>query len=269
MNHIKDDLFLRYTSNLASETEQLQVDTHLAECQNCRDRLSALIYLQENLESILKTWSAKEHGRLYHRWQILRTLHSVANSSPDLSARLWRYLDQGKSSFKVTVNLLVDQARRVATAAAGSLPEDFDCRLRPAFAGVGSPAELARVEKHLKSGSNFLSRGDTKAAIKNLQEAARIDVRSSQSAILEMHRDKDLIMQVTADSRRNRIWVRYFPKAEKPLPELALLVPASPENSPYAAEFKPVNGEDNLLAEFESVTGDLQTLLIVFEPERI
>ncbi len=264
MNHITADLFLRYVSDQASEIEQLQADTHLATCSDCRERLGVFIYLGEHVETILNSWTATEHGRLYRQWQLLNAIQKVTEQTPHLAGRLWRYIEQGKAGLEMTLRLLLDRTEKLATAAAGSLPPNYVFNLRPAIAGVGSPAELAKLQRQLRKGSEHLSKGDQQSAFFALQEAARIDARSPQVAVMEINREEHLLMQVTVDGQRGRVWVRFFATAGEPLPELALLLPASPEAVPYIAEFKPVNEEEILLAEFALVEENLQTLLILF-----
>lgn len=253
MTHPDYEILLRYAVEDVTDAEQLRVDTHLAECDACVERIRALRYLQENFTPLWESWTAAEHGRLHRRWQWLGVLQQLAGQSPSLAGRLRQWAEALREGAEITFKLLIDQSRRIASVACGVLPGECESALCPAYRGVGSPEEQKQLEAHLQKSSDCLAEDRTDEAVAELLEAVKIDARRPQSATLEVSRQGRRLLQTAVDGRSGRVWIRYWPAEPRLAPALAVLIPRGREAVPLAAEFKAVPEDTYLLAEFENV----------------
>ena len=71
MRHLDENTIFRYISNIASEQEHLQVDTHIADCPECLQQVRSLLFIRKNFEGVWKSWTAVEHGRVCRQWKLI------------------------------------------------------------------------------------------------------------------------------------------------------------------------------------------------------
>ncbi|MHC4464279.1 MAG: hypothetical protein ACYS30_23055 [Planctomycetota bacterium] len=263
MNHLSEQLALRYIAENLSEDEMQDLDLHIADCPQCLDRIRTLRYIAENFDTLLESWTAEEHGRVYQQWRLVKAFEEAAEASPSLAERIRNWLAQKAGTIEIGVSIVLDRASKVATAAAASLPEGYGFSLRPAFEGVGSPADVEQLKARLQRGSELLADGKPKEAIKVLLEASRIDALSPQAAVTEIRHGNRLALQLTVNGRQGRIWVKARIDPQLAVPQMALLIPTSPHASASIAEFKPVQGEQVLVAEFIDVGDGPYTIEIM------
>lgn len=262
MYHPDEDMIFRYVSGLASDEEQLQVDAHVVDCSDCLQRIQALLYVRENFDSIWESWTAAEHGCVCRQWRLARALREAAEASPSLSERLSQWLAQLEEGLEIGVNVLVNRARKVASVAAASLPIGYEFELQPVYAGVGSVEEQTQLADHLKKGSSLLSQDKSDEAMQELLKAVKIDARSPQAAVSEVCHEGRRVLQMVADGRRGRVYVKFWSEHEEESPALAILLPRAPQAKASVAQFKPVEGEPYMLAEFENLPDDTYSLQI-------
>lgn len=262
MIHPDEHSIQRYISSLVSEEEQLHIDTHLAECPVCSQRIQTLRYIRENFDSLWDSWTAGEHGRVYRQLQLVKTLTEIATAKPSLAERLKQWLEQLGEGLEISTRVLLDRSRKIASVAAVALPRGYEFKLRPAYVGVGSPEEQTRLEDHLKKGSDLLSQGKIDEATGKLLEAVEINARYPQAAVSEIRQDERLLLQVIVESRRRKISVKYWPSEGQEPPILAVLLPKHSGIRASAAEFEPIEGEQYVLAEFAYLTDGAYSLQI-------
>jgi len=242
----------RYLSANVSEGEQLEVDTHLAECPGCLHHIQMLRYLRENYDSLWDSWKASEHGHVYRQWRLVKALREVAETRPSLANRLGLWLGELREGLEITTRVLVDRPRKVASLAVAALPFGYDLRFPLACAGVGSPNRQTEMEEHLRKGSVFLSEGRIDEATDELLKLREIDARYPQTAVSEVCCGGRVVMQIIADGRRGRISVKSWSCEDRRSPAVAILLPMRNEERVLVGEFETVEGEEYVLAEFEA-----------------
>jgi hypothetical protein len=163
---------------------------------------------------------------------------------------------------EIGLQILVDHAQKVASTAAAVLPGGYEFELRPAFAGVGLPEEQTKLANHLKKSSSFLSNNMTREALGELLEAVKIDARSPQAAVSEICRKGDRILQMIVDSRRGCVSIKFWQGHLEKKPALAVLLPKNPDSGALIAQFKPIENELYILAEFENLPDGAYSLQI-------
>jgi hypothetical protein len=262
MCHPDENTIFQYVSQKASEQEQLQVDTHIADCPECMERVRALLYIRKNFESVWTSWTSAEHGRVYRQWKLAKALKEAAERSPSMTVLLKQWLMELKNGMGIGINVLMGQAMKVASAAAATLPIGYEFELRPAYAGVGSPDEQTQLVDRLKKSSSLLSHNKIEEALSELAEAVKIDARSPQAAVSEICREGNRILQMIVDSRRGCVFVKFWQIYEKSRPALAVLLPNDSGKRVLISPFKQVENEQYILAEFDNLPDGVYSLQI-------
>ena len=88
MDHLSEELILRYVSNTVSEQEEVEIYTHLADCSECLQRVRTLRYIQENLDTLWDSWTADEHGRVYKEWREVKALREAEQTLAGMGLEL-------------------------------------------------------------------------------------------------------------------------------------------------------------------------------------
>ena len=262
MCHPDENTIFQYISQTASEQEQLQVDTHIVDCSECMERIRALLYIRKNFESVWTSWTSAEHGRVYRQWKLVRALKEAAEFSPSMTDLLKQWLMELREGLGIGVQVLIDQAKKVASAAATTLPTGYEFELRPAYAGVGSPNEQTQLANRLKKSSSLLSHNKIEEALSELIEAVKIDTRSPQAAVSEICCGGNRILQMVVDSRRGCVFVKFWQIYEKSRPALAVLLPNNSGKTVLISPFKQVENEQYILAEFDNLPDGVYSLQI-------
>ena len=247
--HPDTQTFLRYVSGSVSEDTQMAVDAHLAECGVCLSRMRALHYLRSNFDSLWDSWTAEEHGRICHRWQMAVALKHLSESSPSLTGRLGTWLARQEQRIGTAITILVDTTKKLATVAASELPDGQVFAPRPAL-GVG---DVSSERDRLAKASSLLGDGHAEDALEELSAVAETDVRLPSAVGWEVRVEGERKAEVTVLSRRGRVFVKVWPHAGTAGPELAVLLPKGMPEAVSAAEFESVESAEYLLAEFKDV----------------
>ncbi len=252
MNHLTENILIRYISDELSENEHIEVDTHIDCCQDCLERIQGLRILKDDFESIWDSWTADEHGRIYRQWQLMKALKEAADASPSIYQKAAQWAQQLSAGIEAGLKVLVSNAKKAAIIVAEAMPEGYQFQLRPAYAGVASE-ERRVLEEHLNKSSTLLSQDKTDMALGELIEAVKIDARVAQVVLSEVYYEDNLRFHVAVNSHRSIIWIKCWPLEKQEPPSLAALLPKGIAKTISIRQFKPVEGERYLLAEFENV----------------
>lgn len=251
MEHLEYRLLIDYASHGLGTAEELRVEEHIATCSECLHGIRALRYLRHNFESIWPVWAPAELARLHRQWKVLAGLAKVGGSSPGLAGSAKQWMDQLNQGCTRALNALLNRARGLAGIGLGGLPEGYSFQLQPVVLGVGAPDRKAR--RHLQRCSEFLAKEQTDKAERELRQASKTDARFCQSARSQVLSHNRPQAQVTIDSRRGRVGIRFWPSPGEPSPPFALLLPGGDPERAVAGAFEPVEGEEYLVAEFNNV----------------
>ena len=262
MHHLDEDVLQRYVSHSVSDQERLEVDSHLADCADCARRVQASFYLQRRFDPLWDEWTAAEHGRAYEQWRLVKAAREIAEAEPSLADRVKQWLGQFRSDVGFSLKVLIDKSHKVAAVAQDVFAPGYEFRLCPKYSGVGTPEQEKQLDSHLKRGSEFLSQDRQAQALDELLEAVKIDARTPQSATSEVFSEGRRVLQMVVDSRRGRIWAKSWPEEGQEPPGMAILLPGRPELRALAIEFRKVEDEPYLLAEFEDVLPGIYSLWI-------
>jgi hypothetical protein len=257
MCHPNDETAIRYFSGELTENEQLEIDGHVAGCDDCLSRMRALLYIRENFTSIWEKWSAAEHGRIYEQLHIIKAMLEITKKMPSMADQVVQCFRAAKEGLGIGAKVLLDGAKRIASFAPTALPAGYEFKFRVAYAGIGSPEEQAQLEDHLAKGSKLLSEDKVDHAVHELLKAGKIDARSPQAAVSEVRHEGRLMLQMIVDSNRRRISVKFWPQERMRNPAFAILLPEQVAIKPLIGEFKSVEGEEYILAEFVDVSDSM------------
>jgi hypothetical protein len=258
MNHPEQAVLFQYIADRLADETRWGFEAHLADCPACLTRVKTLKFLKENFEPIWSSWCAAHHGQAMQQWRLVQALAAKAQVAPHLVPFALRWLQQVSAGVEFSLQVLLDRGRRMAMTATQCLPVGSTFQLRPAFIGVGETA----LETHLKQSSVHLEHGRSDEAVTQLQQAVAINARATQSSVSQvMHRGKTRL-ELAVDSRRRQVLVKYWPDPTEPPPVFALLHFKGTDHIEAVMEFRRVEGELYLLAEFSDVPDGVWSLHI-------
>jgi hypothetical protein len=262
MHHLDDDSIIRYFLGEITENEQLEIDGHASSCNDCLIRLRTMFFLRENFTLIWKKWSAAEHGRIYTSWQNIHTLLETASSIPSMAEQITQCFRAAKEGLIIGTKVFLNKTKRIVSSAPIVLPVGYDFRICIRDSGIGSSEEQVQLEKHLISGSELLSSDDIEQVEKELLKAGSIDTRSPQATVSEIRHEEQLILQIIADGVRGKISLKFWPEVGNKKPAFAMLLSKQALIKPKIMEFKSVEDEEYILAEFENLSDSVYTIRI-------
>jgi len=251
VSHPDETALLEYVAAAVSAEEHCRVDEHVAECDECLQRLRALFYLRDDFASVWASWTLREHGRLRRQVKLALALETVAESAPDFAEQARSWLGSIARSAVRAVNVLLDRAGETAGIGPGMLPDGYVFRLQPAVLGVGAPETEAG--RRLLRTSELLAGGRINEAARELDEARKVDARLVQAAGSQITRQGKRQAQIVVDARRGYAALRYWPEEGEAIHGFVLLLPDTEPQRYLAAGLQSVEGEDFLVAEFRNV----------------
>lgn len=260
---------IEYVSGQGPEELRIRIDSHVADCPQCLKTVQGSLLLRRDFEAVWESWTPQEHGRALEdaaRSPALKA-RPAASVVPDpdvldkrvleqasrsaLPQRVIALLSQIAGDTRLTLKLLLSQARQVASAAAGLIPPGHVFALSPAFAGTGAAGD--ELQTHLNKGSELLAQDQPEQAMQELLAAVQIDARSPQTAVTSVLREGAPFLQVVVDGHRGHIWAKCSAKPDQSAPAVAVLIPEEQNIDVRFAEFKTLEDEPGLLADFEDV----------------
>ncbi len=262
LNHPDEEAIIRYVSEQTSEQEQFDMDKHFSDCTSCSKSVRTMFFIRENFDALWDNWSAAEHGRLSQQLVLANALRQASQTRPALSDEIRRWLGQLGEGLCVSARVLLDRSRKIALLGTSALPAGFEFRVRPAYIGIGSPKEQAKVNEHLQKSSELLSQHKAEQAVDELLQAVKIDARSSQVSTLSIVHQDNRLFEVHVDSIARTVLLMFWPVEGQGYPRLAILAPEEGACPATPAEFKPVEGADYFLAEFGNVGDGIYSMTI-------
>lgn len=264
MSHISVMNSIGYVNNTLDGNESEAIEIHAAECDACCLRIRAAFYVSEHFEDIFATWSAASHRRAVEELGLFERLISGHESActPAGSGRA-EVLEGFREFVEVKVRILLGLAARVAMVAAELLPPQCSFQLAPLFEGVGSHEHQEQISACVKESSVWLSKGQEQSALQALEPARLLNARLIQAVTSEILREGRKELEISADSRRNEVVVKYYPRRNVNTPRFAVLVPLTPGERHRVAVFRAAFGTDYLLACFRDVKAGQCELAIV------
>jgi len=226
LSHLDDEHLVAYLADRLSYEDTLLADIHLADCQRCAQRVKASRAARTRFDQLWSSWTARQHAADFLRGRAATALGSVnPGSGLDTSLKAWiaEFSDQ------------VEAALRIAFEA----PARGAALIQSELGWLGDP-DRARVFSPVPAA--VVVHGDDR-------RQPWVTIESARSPWV----------RVTADPGAGLIRVRLQAHPE-PWP-LVLLIPAS-DDAASVREFRRVEGEDFLLAEFEDVGQD-ECLLVL------
>jgi len=239
---------LSYASGRADETEVFQISRHAAGCESCTDTIRTLYELKGNFKEYWSAWIPRVHGGAV-QWQgALEKLSE--NFRETTSEYIWSRL---KSRATPVFQFLIDARKRFAAASANLPDKSFISQLEPALTGIGSPDQEAQYRRHVDESSRLLALNRSESAALEMEKASKINPFYVQSARMDIVRDNHLFLSLTADSRKRRMLLHYWPGSSRIEYRGVLLQSGKAGAVPEIAAFVKPEGLDHLILEFTSL----------------
>lgn len=251
MEHPDIDRCILYVSGLCPDDSVFEMDAHIAKCEECLERIRALLFLKNNFDGFFGAWGAEDYIKACRRLKHVQRLIGLSESASAMAGRIRAACESIAGGGGIAVKALISHSKKIASLFADRETDGYSYRLIPAFSGVGTP-ESASLQEKIDQGSQMLLRGDLAEAEKILCEVSAKNGRCIQSGIMEVFDGSERVVRVVADSRKRSALVMYWGKRGKPAPECACLMPDE-DGDPILAEFLPVEGADYMLAEFRDI----------------
>jgi anti-sigma factor RsiW len=222
VEHLQPWDIAAYASGRLAEEELFRLDEHLASCAECARRVRAFRFVSEHAAILLDAWSARRASATVLQDVIAGVAQQAAPCS-ELRDRVGGWLQELSDRTRAVLDIAIDGARRTAEIVDESLSR---LGRPPGFQPIPVPVRV-------------LGEG------------------GGGAAAVEDHRHP--WARVTADPATGLVAVQLARVAE-PWP-IAVLITRQGESA-MIGEFRPVEGEDYLLATFEDVRDGEYTLLL-------
>lgn len=225
--HLEAKQIVAYAAGVMEDAQAREIETHLAGCRECSGRVKAHYFIRERFDELWTTWTAKSHAEDFLRGCALRCL-GKADLAPGLKVRLEGFLSGAVRKFDGALRVLLDTAGRRAEL----IQEGLAPLCRPGglfdFSPVPVPARI---------------RGEGEPP------PAAVETDGSPH------------VKVTADPFARKLTVR-MEAVEPPWPLILLIPRDDGEAGAMVGEFRPVEGTDFILAEFEDLPSGEFILLL-------
>jgi hypothetical protein len=260
MNHPSEIKIYQYINEAASKEDIYDIDRHMAECNECFERIRSLIYLKENFEDLWNTFSAEDIGHTARQMEKVKALQGsilrpVPVAAKDLISKPVNPI--------LNLKLLFDDFRKVTALAKSYLSDGYSLFLNPIANGIGS-ADDTFIDNKRNQASTHLSNDDISGAIESLNEVSLLNpsaVRFS-SATIVLAGEK--VASIDADINMTRLQITYWVETERPNPVSVKLV--SGENETVdSKKFSPADEGDILVAEFFKIPNGSFTVIFEFD----
>ncbi len=231
--HIPGERLADYTARRLSEAEELDVETHLAECDECSEVARGGLLVGD----VWDTWTAQTHGQAYLASRLSQAIRQaqLTTANAGWQVRLASWADEWTGRVEAAVRVVMEtpgSASRVVT-------EGLEALSRPgtgwqfAAVPVGMPSRGPRAQGAGSSPTIALASGTSQA-------------------------------RVAVGGARREIVVRLDAVPEDRQPPLVLLVPVTQDGEPRLAVPEQQPGAPYLLARFENVPAG--EYVVAFEP---
>ncbi len=222
MRHLEAGQIAAYASGGLKEEELFRLEVHLATCEECARRVRAYRFVAEHADVLLDAWSARRASSATLQDLVVGVVEQAAPFS-ELQDHLVSWLQELSGRTRAVLAITLEGARRTAAIVDESLGR------------LGRAASFQPVP----------------APVRVLGESGE------GAASVEDHTHP--WARVTADAATGVVAVQLARVAE-PWP-IAVLVTRHGESAKIG-EFRPIEGEDYLLAMFEDVRDGEYTLLL-------
>ncbi len=264
MTCLNDISAIRYAADSISVSERIQMESHMAECEQCLDRIRNVLILKENFENVWNSWTAYDHGRVLIQLKILRNLKKLETLQPSYAEKIKNWLRNLRKETEIALNIFIDGIQRKALIAGRFLPSNHHFQLRPLLTGIGSPLDQTAVEERMEQGSDYLSKGLWSKAEQEIDELKKINARAAHAAVSEIYDENGKKMEAALDGRRNRLSVKLWTGRESSVPKYLMLIPAEESYQPLMVEFEYIEDESFFLAEAEGMRFKNAELIVVY-----
>jgi hypothetical protein len=264
MDHIDDSLLLKASRGEVDEEDLFSVSLHLAECNECLEKIRTFDFIRAQAENLLDSWSACEHGNAYTMWRLAEATLLLSKCSSSVSQKMLASLAAISKSSLIALHLFLDRAKKITCQASSVVAPIFNFTLEPAVAGVGG-SEFVAMERYRLQGYEYLSQGRNDEAVASLEEASRIDRRAAATSVVSVTGGKIEKLKIYSDAFHGKIWLKLWPAACKDSFYWALLLPEEDVRAVRIVEFSRPEGEPFLLAEFENIETDRYEIFVQVE----
>jgi len=107
MNHLTLENALAYIAGKVTEEESFQIETHLADCDECARRVYSYNIIKENFDEIWDSWTAKEHAVALFQARFLEALEK-AKVPPRLDQRIKAWAKKVSQKTETVLDIILD-----------------------------------------------------------------------------------------------------------------------------------------------------------------
>ncbi|MCK4413506.1 MAG: hypothetical protein KAY32_08185 [Candidatus Eisenbacteria sp.] len=249
--HLDQNRLVKLLRGGLSEEDATQDLGHLAICDRCSERLAALRQISSDFEGSwtdLLAWLAEPDAPA-------EAQETAGAATPERHA----------SPLAFALRIFLDSKNRIATAGTRlvetlSSPAIGDAlRLSPSYSGVGDAEQAPEVNRRRTDAAEMIAGGDVAAARKALRAAAELSPDAAVMGGVEGLTLGGVPIEVVVDAARPAISVIArvavaLPRVKDAIRKTGAAVLMTEDGAAVRREpFRPVEGADYLLAEFEDV----------------
>ena len=249
MSHPKQDRMLEFASGQAGQADAERIYSHLADCDPCSERLSAIQRLRSDFEG---SWNAfiEEVG--------LRLANQAVWARPKT---------EKKPGLALALRGILDGSRRLATAARENVSgvleagKEIQAVFVPAYQGVADPEGGEEGRRFAEKASTLCLDGEVSRALEELEKAANADAAVAAAAQIDFVSKAGVVGRAVVDSVRRSVSLMVYPEVfGHDSGTVVLDLTDAPGVSSRRAPLLRIEGAPYLMAEFEDVPDGAFTL---------
>lgn len=142
MEHLTSDDIIDYICGKMSEGDSFQLETHLADCDKCAERVFLYNILRENFDEI---WDSLSLQNLVKDALEIQLLESLVNATiePYLSNRIYRWIKDFHLKTGHLLSIVVNTAKKTAEMVEGGFRGLTETIQIPTFSPVGEAVRVS------------------------------------------------------------------------------------------------------------------------------
>jgi len=226
MNHLSLKMIKTYLLDQVSYEDRLEIETHIAECPQCADRVHSLHSAMAHFDDLWDSWTLSEHVAEFEAFRITETIRNI-KMNDSLRSRVDHWANTIHNGVEVALGLTIDASKRLAEV--------------------------------IQDGLDFLNPEIDAGSFIPIPSPVSIQGGADQSRWITVEAGGPPWTRVIADPNVGRIVVQ-LRDSKKPWPLVALVA----RDGTWSAVdvFRDIEGEAFLLAEFDDIpSGDFLVII--------
>lgn len=141
MDHLKTESIIEYITDKMSEGDSFRLETHLADCDECAEKVYRLNHIRENFDEVWDSLSAENLARDLFEIRLLESLVK-ANLKQETLKRVQSWVDNFFQKTHIVIGIAVDKSKKSVRILQDAIEEMRALGQIPSYVPVGEPVRV-------------------------------------------------------------------------------------------------------------------------------